>query len=328
MLPCLESLTLYLIPKKHTFNISFIQKKSKHHSSLSHTPFFTLSPSNIIITPNPQPTTRRPVKSRKYCRIHLARMDVHPADGDPRTWCLAIRSKSPIRHGGNPKTALQPTSDEGCFESFPKDQWIKNLGLDLLTKQNIWKKSKNFTQILVLEDAAVGRSTLKYTLFSLGPGFWLEAWKFLHHPSPKSWVLSKLLGVVFQPSPTISNQYLICRAPTNTWKFRDICSNLFSLDVPPKKKDVKLPHKKENFREAVFFFSLLTNQQMKNPWRPGGHIPPETDHRKTSDHRNPDLEKLLVIPNLGLFQLPPLPGEMFEKHRWFPPKTWKFGKRP
>lgn len=59
MLPCLESLTLYLIPKKHTFtfNISFSKKKSIQ-TSLSHTPFFTLSPSNIIITPNPQPTTR------------------------------------------------------------------------------------------------------------------------------------------------------------------------------------------------------------------------------------------------------------------------------
>lgn len=179
------------------------------------------------------------------------------------------------------------------------------------------KKSKNFTQILVLEDAAVGRSTLKYTLFSLKrtktqPGFWLEAWNFLHHPSPKSWVLSKLLGVVFQPSPTISNQYLICRAPTNTWKFRDICSNLFSLDVPPPKKKMWNFPKKRKLPWS-FFFSLLKKSAAKNPWRPGGHIPPETDHRKTSDHRNPDLEKLLVIPNLAL------PASPFQGDVWKAP---------
>ena len=197
-------------------------------------------------------------------------MDVHPADGDPRTWCLAIRSKSPIRHGGNPKTALQPTSDEGLFWEFPQGSVDQKPWTWLANKKNIWKKSKNFTQILVLEDAAVGRSTLKYTLFSLGPGFWLEAWKFLHHPSPKSWVLSKLLGVVFQPSPTISNQYLICRAPTNTWKFRDICSNLFSLDVPPKKKRCETSTQKGKLPWSCFFFAANKSADEKSlaPGRP------------------------------------------------------------
>lgn len=157
------------------------------------------------------------------------------------------------------------------------------------------KKCKKFTQKLVLEDAAFGRSTIKYTLFSRGR-------TKTHHPSPKSWVLSKLLGGVWK---TISNHL----QPSPTWfvELQPILGNLEGLE------DVKRP---KQGKQVKFFFAA--KNQMKN--LPGGYSSinsPEIGPPKSY------LEELLVIPNLAFSDSPP---EMFFAPR-ISPKTWKFGKR-
>ena len=125
------------------------------------------------------------------------------------------KKKSPIPHGGNPKTALSPTSDEGCFESFTKDQWIKNLGLDLLTKKNIWKKNNKFHPNLSTRRCRGWEDPLfKKKLFSLG--------RTKTQPQASHWKLENF-------SITLHQSRECCRSywegfsnhlqpfPTNTW---------------------------------------------------------------------------------------------------------------
>lgn len=168
----------------------------------------------------------------------------------------------------------------------------------------------------------LGRSTIKYTLFSPGrtktqPGFWLEAWKFLHRPSRKSSVFRSYwegFSNHLQPFPT-NTWFVELRAPTNAWKFRDFFK---SLQLGSKKKMWNFHTKKGKLPWILFFFTAK-NQRMKNPGAPGGHIPPR--NRTTEIHT----WRSSLLFQTWLCQLP-RSGEMFEKHRWFPPKTWKFGK--
>ena len=205
MLPCLESLTLYLIQNTHSTHSTFQQKKYPN-ITFSYT-FFTLSPSNITITPTPNPLgTCKVAKALPHSpRSHVC----SPSWWRSEDMVPGRRKKIPHPHRGTRKRP--PTHIWwGLFESFTKDQWTKNLELALLAKKT-YEKMQMFTQRLVLEDAAVGRSTIKYTLFSRGR-------TKTHHPSRKSWVLSKLLGGggVFQPSPT--NTWFVELQPI-PWKF-------------------------------------------------------------------------------------------------------------